>query len=141
MTLASLSAFAQEPIKWSFSANKVSEKVYSVNFTAIMDKGWYMYSQFNPAMDGPTPLTFKFVNNPDVTIDKDKLKEDGVIEEKFDSAFGMELKFYRNKVNFIKEIVLIGATKTNIRGTITFMGCNEEMCLPPQKVEFNIKVK
>ncbi|MNL13426.1 disulfide bond corrector protein DsbC [compost metagenome] len=134
-------SIAQGPMKWAFSTKKISEKVFDVHFTAAIDTGWFMYSQFNPKMGGPTPTTFKFMDNPDFIIDKEKLKEDGVMEEKYDSAFSMELKYYRSKVDFVKRITLKEAAKTSVSGTVTFMGCNEQMCLPPQEVEFKIELK
>lgn len=129
-------SFAQQPIKWTFSSKKINEKAYDLQMLATIEQGWFIYSQFNPKMGGPTPTTFKFDEAP--YVDKEKLKENGVIEEKFDSAFNMELKFYRNKVNFVKRITLKGTDNISIKGTVTFMGCNAEMCLPPQEVEFSI---
>ncbi|HEU4903078.1 MAG TPA: hypothetical protein VFT06_09805, partial [Flavisolibacter sp.] len=40
--------FAQNPVSWSFTSKKVSDKVYEVVLTASIQPGWHLYSQNQP---------------------------------------------------------------------------------------------
>jgi thiol:disulfide interchange protein DsbD len=44
----STGVFAQviQPVKWSYSTEKVNDKEYNLVFKAKIDKGWHLYSQF-----------------------------------------------------------------------------------------------
>ena len=55
------SSFAQihDPVKWSTSAEKISETEYDLIVTATIEAKWHLYSQNVPA-DGPIPTSFLF---------------------------------------------------------------------------------
>jgi len=52
---ASIAAFAQieNPVKWAYSATRVSDKVYEIHMTATIDPKWHIYAQ--DAGEGPEP--------------------------------------------------------------------------------------
>ncbi len=62
--IAGLGASAQitNPVKWQYSSKKISDKVYEVRMTAMIDKGWHLYAQ--DAGEGPEPTTVSFEKNP-----------------------------------------------------------------------------
>lgn len=137
--LAGFSAQAQisEPVKWTYSAKKVSDKVYDIYITAILDKTWHLYSQ--DAGEGPEPTSFTFVNNPIVKLDGD-VKEMGTLEKAFDPNFNSVLKFYSNKVDFVQRVKLKTSANTIFKGSVTFMVCNDKKCLPPRQVPFTVNL-
>lgn len=139
LMLAGFSAQAQisEPVKWTYSAKKVSDKVYDIYITAILDKTWHLYSQ--DAGEGPEPTSFTFVNNPIVKLDGD-VKEVGTLEKAFDPNFNSVLKFYSNKVDFVQRVKLKTSANTIFRGSVTFMVCNDKKCLPPRQVPFTVNL-
>lgn len=139
LMLAGFSAQAQisEPVKWTYSAKKVSEKVYDIYITAILDKTWHLYSQ--DAGEGPEPTSFTFVNNPIVKLDGD-VKEVGTLEKAFDPNFNSVLKFYSNKVDFVQRVKLKTSANTIFKGSVTFMVCNDKKCLPPRQVPFTVNL-
>ena len=49
-----LSAQILEPVKWTFATEQISETEHNITFTAHMDKGWTVYSQFT-SDNGPVP--------------------------------------------------------------------------------------
>src|SRR4051812_30046011 len=100
-----LSVFAKaqitNPVKWSYTALKISEKVYEVHATAMLDNKWHIYAQ--DAGEGPEPTTFTFSPNPLLKLDG-KVKEVGTLEKSFDPNFNSTLKFYSSKVDFVQKV-------------------------------------
>ena len=50
------------PVKWSFTAVKKTDKQYELVATATIDASWHIYSQF--VSGGPIPTNFTFSKNP-----------------------------------------------------------------------------
>lgn len=96
-----VSAQIENPVKWSYTAKKVSDKVYDVYVTATLDPQWHIYAQ--DAGEGPEPTTLSFLKNPLVTVDG-KTREVGQLEKQFDKNFNSTLKFYSNTVSFVQRV-------------------------------------
>ena len=129
----------KDPVQWNFTTAKKSDKVYDVTFTATIAKPWHIYSQATPA-GGPVPTKIVFKTNPLVTVNG-KAKENGSLKNVHDQYFGVDVKYFDNKVEFVQIVNLKSAVKTNIAGTIEYMVCNDEECLPPKKVPFDLKLQ
>jgi hypothetical protein len=125
-----------DPVSWSFSAKKIADKTYEVHLTATIASPWHMYSQNSPE-GGPLPTKVEFAKNPLVTLDG-KTKEVGKMETKFEDVFGVDVKQYAGKVDFVQVVKLKSNVKTNISGNVEFMACDESQCLPPKTVPFTI---
>ena len=132
-----VSAQISEPVKWTYTAKKVSDKVYDIYVTAMLDNTWHIYAQ--EAGEGPEPTSFTFSNNPIVKLEG-KVKEIGKLEKEFDPNFGSVLKFYSNKVDFVQRVKLKTAANTILKGSVTFMVCNDKKCLPPRQVPFTVNL-
>ncbi len=143
LTLVSATAFARaqfkDPVKWNFTSVKKSDKVYEVTFTATIEKPWHIYSQTTPK-GGPVPTKIVYKSNPLATV-KGIAKECGTLKNKHEDVFGVDVKYFENKVAFTQTVNLKSAVKTNIAGTIQFMVCNDSECLPPKKVSFDLKLQ
>ena len=133
-------AFAQmeNPVKWTYTAKKIKGDVYELHMTAILEPKWHIYSQ-DISGDGPVPTSFTFDKNPLVRADG-KVAEMGKQEKEYDKNFGMTLKYYGNKVDFVQKVKLKAAVATIAKGKITYMVCNDKKCLPPKDVPFSIKI-
>ena len=83
--LASAGMHAQDPIHWSWKAEKISDKEYEVKFTATIDEGWHLYSQNQPEDAIAIPTEILFNKNPMVEL-KDNIKEAGELEKFRDPA-------------------------------------------------------
>jgi thiol:disulfide interchange protein DsbD len=138
--IVSFSAFSQilKPVKWSFSSKKISDNVAELIFTATLDKGWHLYSQYIPPK-GPVPTSFKIKKSADFQT-VGKITEPKPIEEN-DPNFDMVLKFFAKSAVFKQKINLISEKPFKVKGTLEFMCCNDVSCLPPEEIEFEIKVE
>ncbi|MEI9944255.1 MAG: protein-disulfide reductase DsbD domain-containing protein [Chitinophagaceae bacterium] len=138
----SLTGFAQnspEPVKWSFTAKKIADKKYEVHLTATIEREWHIYSQTTPD-GGPVATTITFAANPLASMDG-AVAEVGKLEKHFEDLFGVEVKQFSDKVDFVQVVVFKANVKTNISGTVKFMVCNDKMCLPPKSLPFSIALK
>jgi DsbC/DsbD-like thiol-disulfide interchange protein len=135
----SLMATAQkDPVQWKYEAKKKAAGVYEVVITASFAKPWHIYSQIPSKGAGvPTKITFKA--NPLLTIDG-KTKEIGKLEKVYDETIKATALYFSNKVEFVQTVKVKGTAKTNIAGVVEYMVCNDEMCLPPTKKNFDIKL-
>lgn len=124
-----------DPVKWSFSNEKLNDKEYNLVITAKIEKGWHVYSQFIDD-GGPIPTSFKFKSSSDYKL-IGKVSESPKAISAFDKNFNMQIAWHKDQVVFKQKVSLL-VPKTNISGTLEFMVCNDERCLPPTEVEFTI---
>ncbi len=139
LILISTSATAQifEPVKWSYKAERTTSGEATLILTATIEKGWHLYSQ-NIADGGPIKTTFTFTNSADYEL-VSKVAEGKAIEF-FDKNFDMQLAYFSHEAVFKQKIKINNPKTFNVSGTVEFMVCDDEKCLPPTIVEFNIKV-
>ncbi|QEC65834.1 hypothetical protein FRZ67_00395 [Panacibacter ginsenosidivorans] len=134
-------AFAQfkDPVKWTYTATKKSDKVYEITYTAVIEKPWHIYSQTTPK-GGPVPTKFVYKTNPLITVTGIP-KENGTLQSKHEEVFDVDVKYFDNKVTFTHTVNLKSAVKTNLTGNIEYMVCNDKECLPPKKVAFDLQLQ
>jgi DsbC/DsbD-like thiol-disulfide interchange protein len=134
-------SFAQDsdPVTWSFTAKKVNATTYELRLSAKLANGWHTYSQSTPA-GGPVPTEITFTKNPLVTL-SGTVKETGKLEQHFEPLFGVDVKQYSNKVDFVQTITVKPGVKTAVKGSVEYMVCNDHECLPPVNKSFTISLK
>lgn len=134
---ASVKAQMANPVSWTFKAVKLSDKTYELRLTANIQSGWHLYSQSQPedAIAEPTQLSFN--KNPLLSFEG-KPKEDGKLEKFHDAKLDVSANQYSSKVEFVQIVKLKAKAKTNVTGTVRFQTCNDERCLPPKTVSFNV---
>ncbi len=137
---AGWSLHAQNPVSWSFTSKKVSDKTFEVHLTANIQSGWHLYSQNQPDDAIAIPTSVKINNNPLLKLDG-KIKEVGNMEKYKDKILGISAHQYSEKVDFIQVIKIKSNAKTNISGSVEFQTCDDKKCLPPKTVNFNIALK
>ena len=125
------------PVKWIYTAKKIAAKTYEIHIRANIDGNWHLYAQ--DTGEGPVPTSFSFTANPLVKLDG-KVKEVGKVEKAYDPNFKSVLKYYSKQVDFVQKIKLKSTATTLVKGTITFMVCNDKKCLPPKEIPFSVKV-
>ncbi len=132
--------FAQQnlnPVSWTFTSKKISDKVYEIHMIATMDKGWHVYSQSQPKDAIAEPTLFSFNKNPLIELDG-KVKEIGKMEKFVDKELDVSANQYSNTVSFVQKVKLKGKAKTNLTGTLRYQTCNDEKCLPSKTVNLSI---
>lgn len=135
----SLVAGAQEPVKWSYSATRISDKTFEVHITATLNQPWHIYSQDSPE-GGALPTQISFNKNPLISIEG-KAKEVGKLEEQYEEVFDVKVKYYSNKVDFVQKVKMKANGKTNLTGTVEYMLCNKSQCLPPKEISFSVAIQ
>lgn len=136
-----ISANAQlNPVNWTFTSKKISDKTYEIHLTATMQSGWHLFSQVQPEDAVANPTEFKINSNPLVTLNG-KIKEVGNMEKFHDAKLDISANQYANKVDFVQLVKLKNSVKTSITGSVEYQTCDDKKCLPPKTVTFSIPVK
>jgi hypothetical protein len=128
------------PVTWTFSTKKLSDKSYELHFTADIQKGWHLYSQTQPSDALAIPTTVTINKNPLVKLDG-KVKEIGKLEKYKDEIVNATNHQYSGKVDFIQVVKVKSNARTNVTGNVEFQTCDDKKCLPPKTVNFNIALK
>lgn len=131
---------AQNPVLWSFTANKVGDKLYEIHMKATIQISWHLYSQTQPDDAIAIPTTFVIKPNPLFTLDG-KIKEIGTMEVMHDKELGISANQYSKSVDFVQKLKLKANVKTNFSGTVEYQTCDDKKCLPPKTVPFEIAIK
>jgi thiol:disulfide interchange protein DsbD len=131
-------AQALRPVKWDFKVASVTADEATLVFTATLDDGWHIYSQFL-AEDGPLPTTFTFAPSKDYTL-VGKVKEESPGVKSYNEIFMMDIVWFEKTAVFVQKVKL-KTTQTTVKGKVEFMVCTEEMCLPGEAVPFSLDVK
>jgi thiol:disulfide interchange protein DsbD len=124
-----------DPVKWSYSSEKINDKEFNLIITAKIEKGWHLYSQFIEE-GGPIPTSFKFKQSADYKL-IGKVSESPKAVTAFDKNFDMEIAWHKDQVVFKQGISLKNPVES-ISGVLEFMVCDDERCLPPTEIEFQI---
>ena len=121
------------PVHFSSQLKKLKGNEGEIVFSATVDDGWHVYST-DMGNDGPISATFNVVKM-DGAEPVGKLTPRGNIIKQYDKMFGMELRFFEKKAQFVQKIRF---TKPQyvIDCYLEYGACNDEMCLPPTEVAF-----
>ncbi len=130
----SFSAFGQKKVVWEL---KYDEENKEVILTASVVEGWHLYSQHTDPNVGPVPTAFRFEENDAIQF-IDKVQEPEPTRH-YDRNFEGEVLYFEGDVNFRQKVEI--KENTRLKGTVVYMVCNDEMCLPPSDMEFEIKVE
>lgn len=135
---AGRSAFAQIEghVTWAYAAKKVSATEAVILLKATIDEGWHVYS-LNVKDGGPIKTSFKFTPSKEYTL-VGKTTEPTPIT-KYEKAFSMNVSYFENSVVFQQKVKLKGK-KASVKGTLEFMTCNDQKCLPPENVDYSVQV-
>ncbi|MBW1294488.1 protein-disulfide reductase DsbD family protein [Aquimarina litoralis] len=141
--LFSTTLFSQifEPIKWKSSVEEESENVYVLQFEATLDKGWHIYSQKEVETDdiAPTATEFTFYNEEKkYELIGETTEPEGI--QKYDKVFEMEIKYFEEKVLFTQKIKRLDPSLETVKAEVFFGICDDERCLAPDVVEFNLSL-
>lgn len=139
--LMALSLHAQilTPLKWDIRLIDSESAEKEVQFTAKANKGWHLYDMDLPE-GGPISTRFTFdikqgvelIGTPTPSVAPQKI---------FDEMFNMELRWYAGTVTFTQKINVTDPKKFKLEGEVEFMACNDETCLPPERIPFSFNNK
>ncbi len=126
------------PILWSASVEMRNDTAGVVSFDAKIEKGWHLYGLSMPPQ-GPKATSISFEEQSGVDLVGELTPSREPIE-KTDDLFGCKLSWWDADVTFRQEFKIIGGESHDLRGTISFQGCNDESCISPVSEPFNLKV-
>jgi len=124
------------PVQWEFSKEELGNDEYNLFFTANIDDGWYLYSQFIED-DGPLPTSFNFFESDKYEL-IGKTNEEEPVKE-YDPNFDMILSYFTKQVVFNQKVKL-NSDNLTLNGELMFMVCDATQCLPPEYVDFSFKL-
>jgi hypothetical protein len=127
-----------DPVKWTFSSKKIGADTFEIHLRAKIDKGWYIYSQFNEG--GPGPSSFRFDKNKLLKRVGD-VKEIGKLQTKHEKLFDAQVREFFSSVDFVQTMQRKDTGATIATGIVKFIACNGKLCLPPKELPFSVTIK
>lgn len=132
--LLSYLSVSQDQVDWNYMYNPRSTQI---EITATIANGWHLYSQHIDNEIGPIPTSFQFADNGSVKLIGSTVEPESIKE--YDPNFEGELNFFKDAVTFVQKVEV--DRPTELTGVVTYMVCNDVMCLPPVDELFKIEVK
>jgi len=127
----------EDPVKWNFEVKNIGNKTYELHTTAMVDGNWHLYAQ--DAGQDLLSMTFDFMANPLVKL-YGKVKESGELKKVYNPNLQLTLMFYDKKVDFIQTVKTKSTVSTLVNGSVTYVVCNDQKCLPAKKIPISIKI-
>ena len=133
--LAAPFGVSQKPVTASHRMEQISADTIRLSFDLTIANGWHVYSTSLPA-GGPISATLEFdtvYGAQPVTA----LLFTGNEIDKDDPVFGMRVRYFEKKVTFRQDFKI--SEGWIMEGALTYGACDDQSCLPPQRVEFSHK--
>ena len=126
-----------KPVHWSYAAKKINASEAVVFIKATIDQGWHLYSQ-TVGEGGPVKTTFTFSPSTAYTLNGATQEPKPIV--RMEPAFNMNVAFFETSVIF-QQKVKVKKLPVTVKGTVEYMTCNDEKCLPPDAQSFSITIK
>ncbi len=141
LVCVSLLAQAQilDPVKWKVHIEDPGTPEKAIVFTATAQPGWHLYDMDLPS-GGPvsTSFTFETAKGLELIGKPVASKKPTTV---YDELFSMELRWYAGTVSFTQPFKVTDPAAFKLAGDLEFMACNDETCLPPDRVDFSFDKK
>ncbi|HRN34107.1 MAG TPA: protein-disulfide reductase DsbD family protein [Saprospiraceae bacterium] len=139
--LLSFSIHAQiyDPVKWTSSFKQIGDDEYELTWTAKIDNGWSIYSQYIDPNVGPNPTSVVFDNKKAIEL-IGKNVEGGHIKTVYDEIWEAKITKFTETAILKQKIKVLDDSKP-ISGYVNYQTCDDTKCLPPADFEFSFKVK
>jgi DsbC/DsbD-like thiol-disulfide interchange protein len=125
------------PVHWSYGAKKIGRNEAMVFIKATIDDGWHLYSQFVKD-GGPVKTTIAFPPSASYTLIGKTVEPTPITRN--EKVFGMDVSFFEHEVVF-KQKIKLKTGQATVKGTLEYMTCNDNKCLPPDNLDFSVLVK
>jgi thiol:disulfide interchange protein DsbD len=126
-------------VKWTVSLNDLPSTDKEIVLKATVDRGWHLYDQNLPE-GGPVSTSIRFETvKGGILVGKPTPIENPM--KVFDKHFDMELRWFSDAVTFVQKIKVTDPKRFIIKGEVEFMACNDETCIPPDRILFSFDNK
>ena len=137
-TVFNASSQIYDPITWDYETRQINDAEAELIIKATIERGWHLYALDLPSNDGPDPTTITIAPSTDFELLGEPTE--GKFKSEYDPNFDMDLNYHEKEAIFIQKVKLNTLTPFTINAVIAFMVCNEEMCLPPDEMEFSFQL-
>lgn len=130
---------AEAPIRWQITVKMLSATEGTATFKARLQPGWHLYGLQMPK-NGPKATVINTDESTGIewvtplTPDREPLTV-------HDAMFGVDLQWWDTDIALRRRFKVTDKAAARVAGKITYMGCNDQTCLPPATQEFNKKVQ
>jgi len=124
-----------DPVKWSIEFKDLPSAEKEIVMKATIEKGWHLYDMNLPE-GGPIPTSIKWGVIQGAELSGKPVASVKPVET-FDKMFNMTIRWYANTVEFTQVIKITDYKKFKVSGEVEFMACNDETCLPPDRIPFS----
>ncbi len=135
----SIQAQIYDPVKWTSSFKQVGDDEYELTWTAKIDQGWAIYSQYIDPNVGPNPTLVMFDNKKAVKL-IGKNVEGGHIKTVYDEIWEANITKFTETAILKQKIKVLDDSKP-ITGYVNYQTCDDTKCLPPTDYEFSFNIK
>ncbi|MDO5016785.1 MAG: cytochrome c biogenesis protein CcdA [Porphyromonas sp.] len=138
--LLSLGANAQmitDAVSFKQSVSNTESGEVTLQFTATLKSGWHIYDVDLPE-GGPTPTSIELDGSKGVKLVGD-LRPSKEATAVYDPNFEMELKWHTGGVTFEQKAQIEDPERFVLAGDLVYMLCDDQTCLPPTRLPFEIK--
>ncbi|MFT6209790.1 MAG: thiol:disulfide interchange protein DsbD [Bacteroidia bacterium] len=126
-----------DPVKWTFSQKELGGGEYELQFRAIIEEHWHVYSMNLPEETMTVPTAFEFDSLKGIELIGKVVEPEPITE--FDPVNEEELSWFENEVTFTQKVRLTDSIG-KVSGALNFMVCDDEKCLAPEWVEFEFEL-
>lgn len=134
-----ITAQIKDPVKFKYNINSLPNNEYEAVLTATIEKDWHIYSKDLPP-DSGIPTEMKLTSKEGIDL-IGKVLEVGKKHDEFSEAFGAQIVYYSDLVQFKQKFKLKNNAKAaNVTAEITYQTCNDRVCLAPNTLEFEQKL-
>lgn len=128
-----------DPVHWSTLFKQTGDDEYELTWTAKIDAGWFIYSQYIDPDVGPSPTVVAFDNPKSIRL-IGKNTEGGHIKKAYDEIWEAEITKF-SEIAILKQKIKVLDDSKPVTGYVNFQTCNHERCLPPKDYEFSFSLK
>ena len=125
---------SSKPVVSAHHMEQLSSDTVRLTFDLKISDGWHVYSTSLP-IGGPISAQLDFDSIYGISEVSPLLFKGDEIDQD-DPVFDMRVRFFEKKVTFYQDFQITDAGWI-MEGALTYGACNDESCLPPQKVEFS----
>jgi len=138
--LFAAASFAQidNPVKWKFATEKLSDDELQLTIVATIEDGWHLYGQFFPD-GGPVKLSITFEESADYQL-VGKAVESPKPHVEHDDIFMIDVQYFEKKATFTQKIKILSTKKFKLVGEVSGQACYDDKCVLVGD-EFELKIK
>ena len=126
-----------DAVSWEKKQTNTADGVVTLSFKATLKQGWHIYDVTLPD-GGPTPTHIELDGAKGVKL-LEGLKPSKKPTSIFDPNFDMNLRWYTGSVTFEQKAQIEDPEHFVLSGDLVYMLCNDQTCLAPTRLPFDIK--